>query len=292
MGATGLIAGVYEVGPAIGSGAASIVHLGWKMHSRDRVAVKTLRTELFATSPDSLAGLCREAQALRRLHHPNIIRLLRSALEAPEPSLVLEYAGGGSLAELLQRQPQLPIDRALDVGLGVAAALVEVHAMGILHRDVKPSNILFADDGTPRLTDFGLARLPNAAPARGPTAGSAVDGTFAYLSPEAWQSGKLDARTDLWSLGIVLFEMLAGRRPFEGDSPWQIRWAVLNDPLPDVRDFRTDLPAGLADLVQRMLMRDQAMRVTTAAEVRDELARIKKARDRPELFVPGAARLE
>ncbi len=156
-----LIAGLYEKGPAIGSGAAGVVYLGWQVRSGERVAIKALRCEQFASSPDLLDGFDREARILRRIHHANVIRLLAAELTVDEHYLVMEYASGGSLADLLQRQPQLPVDRALAIGHGVAAGLAEVHAQGILHRDVKPSNILLADDGTPRLSDFGLARLPS-----------------------------------------------------------------------------------------------------------------------------------
>jgi serine/threonine-protein kinase len=267
-----LIAGRYELGPAIGGGAMGTVFLGWDVRSRERVAVKATRTDVLADRPELLGGFFRERQALRRLRHPNIIRLLATCESGGERYLIVEYAAGGSLAGLLGSRPQLPIDRVLAIGLGIAAALDAVHAMGILHRDVKPSNILFCADGAPRLSDFGLARLPG---------GRAADdmglvGTFPYISPEAWRSGKLDGRADVWSLGVVLFETLAGRRPFDGDSPYEILWEIENDRLPDVRDYRSDTPDELADLVRRMLMRDPLARASGARLVCAELQRLQK----------------
>jgi serine/threonine-protein kinase len=265
---TALIAGWYEMGPAIGSGATGIVYLGWDVRSGERVAIKTVRRELLAGSPELAARFACEAQALSKLRHPNVTRLLAGDVDGDECYLVMEYAAGGSIFDLLQRQPQLRLDRVVAIGLGVASALAQVHRLGILHRDIKPSNILLAAGGTPRLTDFGLARLGSSTTL---TTAESLLGTFQYVSPEAWHKGKLDERADIWSLGVVLYEMLAGARPFDGDTPYEIMWAINNDPLPDLCTYRDDVPAGLADLIRRMLMRDVAARVSGARLVEEEL---------------------
>jgi NarL family two-component system response regulator LiaR len=183
----------------------------------------------------------------------------------------MEYVGGGSLSDLLRREPKLALGRAVSVALELADALTRAHHLEILHRDIKPGNILLAEDGTPRLTDFGLARL-GSYPAL-TTSGSLL-GTFQYLSPEACENQTLDARSDLWSFGVVLYEMLAGRLPFDGDSPVEILWAIKNQPLPDPTWYRKDLPPDLINLLRKVLMKDRAARLPSARLVGADLEAI------------------
>jgi NarL family two-component system response regulator LiaR len=185
----------------------------------------------------------------------------------------MEYVSGGSLAGLLKRQPQLQLVQVVAITLEVADALARAHHLEILHRDIKPANILLAEDGTPRLTDFGLARLGNY-PAI--TAVGSVLGTFQYLSPEAFYSQDLDPRADIWSLGVVLYEMLTGQVPFGGNTPGEILWAINNQPLPDPGRWRGDAPVALVELLKSMLMRDRALRIASARQVGAELEKIQK----------------
>jgi DNA-binding NarL/FixJ family response regulator len=185
----------------------------------------------------------------------------------------MEYMGGGSLADLLKRQPQLPIERVIAIGLELSDALSRAHHLDIIHRDIKPGNILLAEDGTPRLTDFGLAHI-GSYPAL-TTAGQLL-GTFQYLSPEACENQPLDARADIWSFGVVLFEMLTGQRPFDGDSPIEIIHAIQHQPVPEVTWYRKDAPAPLAELIHRMLMRDRPVRLASARLVGAELEALQR----------------
>jgi DNA-binding NarL/FixJ family response regulator/tRNA A-37 threonylcarbamoyl transferase component Bud32 len=257
----GTIAGRFETGPLIGGGATGSVYTGVDTLTGQRVAIKALRAELIASMPDLVERFRREGEALRRLNHPNIVKVLATVEEGDQHYLIMEYVSGGSLADLLLRQPQLPLDRAVSIALELADALTRAHHLEILHRDLKPGNILLAEDGTPRLTDFGLARL-GSYPAL--TAAGSLLGTFYYLSPEACENQQLDARSDLWSFGVVLFEMLAGRLPFDGDSPMEILWAIKNQSLPDPGWYREGLPAELVDLVRKLLMKDRAARLSSA----------------------------
>jgi DNA-binding NarL/FixJ family response regulator len=236
-----------------------------------RVAIKALRAELIASMPDLVERFRREGEALRRLNHPNIVKVLATVEDGDHHYLIMEYVGGGSLADLLRRQPKLPLDQAVSIALELADALTRAHHLEILHRDIKPGNILLAEDGTPRLTDFGLARL-GSYPAL--TAAGSLLGTFYYLSPEACENQQLDARSDLWSFGVVLYEMLTGRLPFEGDSPMEILWAVKNQALPDPGWYRDGLPVDLADLVRKLLMKDRAARLPSARLAGAELEAI------------------
>jgi serine/threonine protein kinase len=222
-----MVAQRFLIGMLIGGGAVGSVYLGIDTLTGEPVAIKVLRRELTADMPELIERFRREGEALRRLNHPNIVKMLAMAEEDGEHYLVMEYVDGGSLAGLLKRQPKLPLAQAVVITLELADALARAHHLEILHRDIKPGNILLAEDGTPRLTDFGLARMGNY-PAI--TAAGSVLGTFQYLSPEAFYSRDLDPRADIWSLGVVLYEMLTGQVPFGGGSPSEILWAINNQP--------------------------------------------------------------
>ncbi|MEW5959765.1 MAG: protein kinase, partial [Chloroflexota bacterium] len=268
-----IIASRFKVGSLIGVGATGSVYLGVDTLTGQQVAVKALRQELIGRMPELVERFRREGEALRRLNHPNIVKVLAAAQEAGQPYIVMEYVSGGSLANLMEQQPYLPLDRAVAIALELADALSRAHHLDILHRDIKPANILLAPDGTPRLTDFGLARLGDQ-PAL--TTAGTVLGTFQYLSPEAWHNQKLDARTDIWSFGVVLYQMLAGQLPFGGDTAMGMMWSIHNQPLPDLRRLRADLPAELVELVGKMLRRDLAARLPSARLVGAELELIQK----------------
>ena len=192
----GTVASRFEIGRMIGAGATGSVYAGVDTLTGQKVAIKALRPELIASMPDLVERFRREGEALRRLDHPNIVKVLATVEEGDHHYIVMEYVGGGSLADLLQRLPQLSLEHAVSIALELADALTRAHHLDILHRDIKPGNILLAEDGTPRLTDFGLAHL-GSYPAL--TAAGSLLGTFHYLSPEACENQKLDARADLWS---------------------------------------------------------------------------------------------
>ena len=268
-----IISNRFHIGPLIGGGAIGSVYAGTDTLTGEKVAIKMLRKELTSTMPELVERFHREGEALRRLNHPNIVKMLAADEEQGRHYLIMEYVGGGSLAELLMRQPKLPVEQVISIALELADALSRAHHLDILHRDIKPANILLAEDGTPRLTDFGLARLGDY-PAL--TEGGSLLGTFHYLSPEACRNQKLDARTDIWSFGIVLFEMLTGQLPFTGDTPFEIMWSINNQPLPDPAWYCENLPAALGELLRRMLMKDCAARISSARLVGAELEIIRK----------------
>jgi DNA-binding NarL/FixJ family response regulator len=243
------------------------------------VAIKALRGELIDEMPELLERFQREGEILRQLNHPNIVKVLAAFAEQGQHYMVMEYVGGGSLADLISRPQPLPIQRVAAIALELADALSRAHHLNVLHRDLKPANVLLAEDGTPRLSDFGLARPGNYP--RLTEAGSIL-GTFHYLSPEAWENQKLDERADIWSFGVVLYEMLTKHLPFNGDSPYEIMWAVRNLPLPDPLELRPDIPPELAALLYKMLQRDRLARLASARQVGAELELIQKRLARPE----------
>ena len=175
-----LIAGRFELGYFIREGGVGRVYKGRDTRSGEPVAIKVLRPEVIVDAPDLVERFRREGEVLRGLNHPNIVKVLSTREEGGQAYIVMEYEAGGSLADLMRRQPQLPVERALRIALEVADALARAHHLNIIHRDIKPGNILLAEDGTPRLTDFGLAHIA-AYPAI--TVHGQVMGTFQYLSP-------------------------------------------------------------------------------------------------------------
>ncbi len=273
-----VVANRFEIGYLIGEGGVGRVYKGLDTQTGEPVAIKVLRPEIILDTPDLVERFRREGEVLRELNHPNIVRMLATLEQAGQHYIVMEYVAG-SLADLLRNQPQLPLEHALGIALEVADALARAHHLNVIHRDIKPGNILLAEDGTPRLTDFGLAHIASYPPI---TTRGDVIGTFQYLSPEGCNRQPLDERADIWSLGVILFEMLAGERPFEGEGyPGAIVSAILNQPVPSLRGFRDDVPPTLDGLVGRMLAKNRGMRIPSMRQVGAELEAIVRGTDRP-----------
>ncbi len=265
--------GRYQIDRLIGGGAMGAVYSGKDMLTGETIAIKQLRVELTANMPEMVERFLREGAALRRLNHPNIVKVLATVDEGSQHYIVMEYVGGGSVADLLLREPQLPVERVVSIGLELSDALSRAHHLNILHRDIKPSNILLAEDATPRLTDFGLARvgqLPRL------TETSSILGTLCYLGPEVFEGREVNERSDIWSFGIVLFEMLTGQLPFKSESTFDLIWAIKNQPLPILENLRNGIPASLANLIRRMLRKDNPARVESVRQVGVELESIQK----------------
>ena len=259
-----MIGNRYEIGSLIGRGAMGEVYRGRDTQTGDDVAIKSLKAELIASTPDLVARFEREGNVLRKLNHPNIVTTMDNYSAAGGHYIVMEYVSGGSLRDLIRNQSPLPIKRVLEIALEISDALARVHRLGIIHRDIKPANVLIAEDGTPRLTDFGVAHVSDDTRL---TQTGFVFGTYAYVSPEACYGQPLDARADIWSFGVMLFEMLTGELPFQGTTPATIITAILKDPVPDVREWRSDVPDALADLLQRMMQKDVADRLDSARQI-------------------------
>jgi serine/threonine protein kinase len=251
------------------------VFLGQDTQTGQPVAIKRLKPELLAHHSETVQRFIREGEILRKLNHPNIVKMLAALDDEDEPMIVMEYIPGGSLKDLLDRQPQLPLEQALHIGLELADALARVHHLGILHRDLKPANVLLAADGAPRLTDFGVAYLTQTESML--TQEGAILGTTAYLSPEAWRGEPLDARSDIWSFGAMLYEMLAGRPPFAAEQAVAIMTAILNNPLPNLLLFRPDAPPTLTELIKHMLVKERELRLDSMRQVAAGLEVIHRA---------------
>ena len=233
------------------------------------VAVKRLRGDVTAQAPEQVRRFLREGEILARLNHPNIVRMLAAHQEADGGyALVMEYVPGGTLRALLEREGRLDAARAVDIALELADALARAHHLGIVHRDLKPENVLLAADGTPRLTDFGLAFHADASRLTRP---GSVLGTLAYLSPEACRGEDAGAAGDAWALGVMLAEMVTGRHPFLRDNAAATLLAIMSADLPPL----DALPAPLADLLRRMLAVLTQRRLIPMRQIAAELERVR-----------------
>lgn len=252
----------------VGEGRLGTVYRGLDISNGQAVAIKHLRPELVQTDPEHLSQFEREVEALARLNHPNIIRLIDSIYADSHYYLVLEYLDGGHLGDMLRGVGQMTIVRALRLGIELADALTRAHHVNIIHRDIAPYNIMLTSDGTPKLTDFGLAQLQRRRISRTGAKMGKVD----YWSPEALQGDDLDARADIWSLGVVLFELLTGRPPFtHPDSLATTMLNITTQPMPDLEALRPDIPTAFADLIYRMLYKDREARIPSARLVGAEM---------------------
>jgi serine/threonine-protein kinase len=228
-----------------------------------KVAIKLVRTDLLfgADRADYLARFQREAQAAGRCAHANIVSIYDFAIHDGNPYFAMEYIEGANLSQALARVgPFKPATAVLVVGQ-VLDALACAHGFGIVHRDVKPSNVLLLPDRRVKMTDFGISRIDTS----GLTQTGSIIGTPSYMSPEQCCGDRVDARSDLFSTGVVLYELLSGARPFAADSPTATAFRIVNEPPPDLRTLRADLPASLVAVVERALAKQPDDRFPSAA---------------------------
>lgn len=254
-------------------GGMGTLYRGQDITTGTAVAIKRLKPELVAYSPETVARFFREGEALRQLNHPNIVKILAMVEDETQPLIIMEHIPGGDLRQLLDNESPLPLSRVLDMSLEIADALSRAHHLNILHRDIKPANILLAADGTTRLIDFGIARLEQRETRI--TRTGEIIGTLAYLSPEVFRGEELDVRTDIWAFGILLYELLAERPPFTGEQMAATLMAILNDPIPDLVQYRPDIPGELVTLIEHMLTKDREKRIDSMRLVAARLEKIR-----------------
>ncbi len=277
---SGTIADRYEIRHVAGRGGMAIVYLAWDLRHDRAVALKVLRSE---EGPGvGKARFLREIQIAAHFSHPNILAVLDSGLiDLPDgqslPFYVMPFVEGRNLAERLADPPPVSVDEALCVAAEVASALQHAHRHGIVHRDIKPANILL-QDGHAAVTDFGVAREFEASSIALTSVGMAI-GTVQYMSPEQISAAPhLDGRADVYALGCVLFEMLAGRAPY-GGSPQEICAGHMTDAIPDLRQLVPDISPAIQQVVARAMAKDPGHRFATANDFGQALTRLRHVQD-------------
>ena len=265
--------GQYEIVSLIGAGGMGEVYKAQDTRLKRLVALKLLPPELTRDEAAKQRFL-QEAQAASALDHPNICTI-HEINETPDGQLylVMAYYEGETLKEKIERGP-LPMDEAVDIAIQVGQGLAEAHTAGVVHRDIKPANVMLPKGAPVKIVDFGLAKLAGQV---GLTQTGKALGTVAYMSPEQARGYEVDHGADLWSLGVVLYEMLAGRRPFPGDHAQSIIYALLNTEVPPLPSARAEVPADLARAVGRALTKLQGDRHGSAEDLVTELRAVKRA---------------
>jgi eukaryotic-like serine/threonine-protein kinase len=246
-----LIAGRYELEKLVGSGGMSNVFRAHDRLLERTVALKILH-EQYTRDDDYVERFRREARAVARLAHPNIVTVIDRGEQDGRQFIVFEYVDGQNLKELTRNGP-LEVHEAIGLTLQVARALSFAHERGLVHRDVKPQNVLLNEDGQAKVTDFGIARSLDV---QGVTQTGTVLGTSEYIAPEQARGQKVDPKTDIYSLGAVLYELLVGEVPFSGDNFVAVAMRHVNEPVPSVLEHRPDCPARLDLAIQRAMAKD------------------------------------
>jgi serine/threonine-protein kinase len=261
-----LVDGRYQVRSRIARGGMATVYLATDLRLERRVAIKVMHGHL-ADDSKFRERFIQEARSAARLAHPNVVNVFDQGQDTDMAYLVMEYLPGITLRDLLTERHVLTTEQAFDILEAVLAGLAAAHKAGIVHRDLKPENVLLADDGRIKIGDFGLARAASANTATG----AALLGTIAYLSPELVTRGIADARSDIYAVGIMMYEMLAGEQPFKGEQPMQIAYQHANDsvPIPSTKNPR--VPAEFDELVLWATAREPDDRPRDARAMLDQL---------------------
>ena len=261
------LAGRYRIDDLVGHGGMSSVYKATDANLKRVVAVKVIHPHLTGDA-EFLRRFETEAEAVAQLRHSNIIQVFDFSHEEGAYYMVMEFVAGESLQERLKRLSdsgrRLSIDEVVKIAAAVCDGAEYAHKRGMIHRDIKPANIMLSVQGDAILADFGLAKIAGTTQH---TAAGAVMGTALYMSPEQIRGEQVDARTDLYALGVTLFEMLGGRPPYTADSAMTVLMMHLNDPLPDVRELNPDVPDALVAVVEKALAKDPNGRYATAADM-------------------------
>ena len=288
------IAGRYELEEVVGHGGMSTVYKAHDSLLERNVALKVLHKQ-YNEDEDFVERFKREARSVAQLQHPNIVTVIDRGEEGGRQYIVFEYIDGENLKELVVRKGRLDVRTALEIALEIARGLSFAHEHGLVHRDVKPQNVLLNGDGGAKVTDFGIARSLDVE--HSVTQTGTVLGTSNYIAPEQASGQPVDAHTDVYSLGIVLYEMLTGELPFPGENFVAVAMKHIQEPSPSILDARGDVPLRIAEMIDRALEKDPEHRFPTmdafATEIEVNLAELDRGEDGAvTMVVPAAQRLQ
>jgi eukaryotic-like serine/threonine-protein kinase len=268
MGLVGTVLnGRYRLESKIGSGGMSTVYLALDETLERQVAIKVLHREM-SDQPDQLERFRRESRAVAQLSHPNVVAVIDAGDDAGHPYIVFEYVEGETLKERIDRLGRLPLDEAAAYSIEIGRGLQAAHMAGMVHRDVKPQNVLIDPEGRAKVTDFGIALQQES---DGLTKTGRVLGTTDYVSPEQAMGREVDARSDIYSLGILLYEMLIGDVPFKAETLVGVAMKHVNDPMPDIQQRRPGASAAIAAVVERSTQKEPKKRYRDMGEMLADL---------------------
>jgi eukaryotic-like serine/threonine-protein kinase len=263
-----VLSGRYKLEAKLGSGGMSTVYLARDTTLDRQVAVKVMHREM-SEQADQLERFRQEARAVAKLSHPNVVAVIDAGEDGGHPYIVFEYVEGETLKQRINRIGALDVQEALAYAIEIARGLTVAHARNMVHRDIKPQNVLIDSEGRAKLTDFGISRQLEQ---DGMTATGRVLGTTDYVAPEQAMGHPVDQRSDVYSLGVVLYEMLVGAVPFSADSQVGVAMKHVNEELPDVQQRRPELSAAAAMVVERATAKDPAERYQVVGEMIDDLS--------------------
>ena len=253
----------YEILDNLGEGGMADVYLAFDTILKRDVAIKILRGSL-SKDPITLMRFQREASAISKLSHPNVVDVYDVGEFKDHHYIVMEYVRGRTLKQLIAQRGALHKEEALDIMKQLTMAIQHAHEHNIIHRDVKPQNVLVKDDGTVKITDFGIAMVHDSLSL---TQGESILGSAHYLAPETTRGEAPTKQVDIYALGIVFYELLSGKVPFKGDNAYQIATKHLHDPMPLIRDFNPTLPQTIENVIQRACVKDKNSRYTSTKEM-------------------------
>ena len=271
----------YKLEDFIGQGGMSLVYRAVDIRTGHSVAVKILKSE-YNSDKEFLERFQREAQAASLMSHHNLVNLLDVGVEGEYRYLVLEYVNGNTLKDIIRQKGRLNYQTAIQITVRILSALQHAHDNGIIHRDIKPQNVLIHADGHVKVSDFGIARMTTAFTI---SKGDTVVGSVHYSSPEQATGSVVEATSDIYSTGVVMYEMLTGRVPFVGDTPVAVAMQHVQDPPPPITDFAPETPPAVVAVVMKALEKNPKNRFQSAREMADALMKAKDGKLDPSSVV-------
>lgn len=255
----------FRIETTIGSGAVANIYRGTDLQTNTVVAIKQLMDTAKQADEAQITRFERESNAMENLSHPNIVNVIDTIFVDGDHFIVMDYVAGGSLSDLLEREGQLDVNYAIRVAYDIASAMILVHDADIIHRDIKPDNILIERDGRARLTDFGMARFTYLSRL---TKRDMMLGSIMYMSPEQFKTGEAVKESDIWAFGITFYEILTGRKPFK--KPYDI----VTTPHPPLNSVRPEVSSELSTLMDELLEKDYRQRFRDFEDVQVQLGKL------------------
>jgi serine/threonine-protein kinase len=275
-------AGRYQVIEELGKGGMGKVYKVFDAEIKEKVALKLLKPDI-AADRETIERFRNELKFARKIRHKNVCQMFDLAKDEGSYYITMEYVHGEDLKRLIRKMGQLSAGQAILIARQVAEGLAEAHHLGVVHRDLKPQNIMIDEEGNARIMDFGIARSIKA---KGITDAGVMIGTPEYMSPEQAEAGEVDKRSDIYSLGVILYEMVTGRVPFEGDTPLSIAMKHKGEKPKDPRELNAQVLPELSRVILKCMEKDKAKRYQTAEELLSDMFKIEKGMPTTQRIVP------